>query len=210
MIAVARGQHVLEVSYDAETPTLARETLKAIISEFRKQRGALRQDALDAAAKQVDSASKVLANARKNLDGYVKDHPSANRSDPQLQALAETEREAVGALQNASDSMDQATQTVAQGGGGRTTLRVIDAPQLPVGPTAGKKKAVVTVAGGGFAGAVVSILGIVALARRQKAAEEAPEPVDDTSTELDPDADLVANRPTRLAARRHARYQKVD
>jgi uncharacterized protein involved in exopolysaccharide biosynthesis len=165
VLSNAKGPHVLEISYDAPDPALAKQTLQAIIAEFRKQRGALRQDALAAAQKQVSSASATLARARQNLTRYVDSHPSSDRADPELQSLATAEREAVMDLQTTSQTMNEATLAVANGASGQTVLRLVDAPQLPPGPSTGKKKIAETVIAGLFAGLLISILGIIALAR---------------------------------------------
>jgi uncharacterized protein involved in exopolysaccharide biosynthesis len=164
----AKGPHVLEVNYDAPSPQLAVSTLRAIVVQFRQQRTALRADALTAAQKQVSSASTTLAEARMKVTSYLDQHPSSRRSDAELQALAVSEREAVTALSNATDTMSQATQAVANGESSQTVLRVIDPPQLPTGPTAGKKKLVETCVAGLFAGAAVSGIGVVMLARRKR------------------------------------------
>jgi len=165
--SVAKGPHVLEVSYTAPEPRLAVQTLTAIITEFRRQRASLRQDALQAAQHQVTAASDALTRARSKLSSYLQAHPSATRSDPQLQELATSEREAVGVLSNATDGINEATQAVVAGESTQTILKVIDAPQVPVAPTSGKKKLVVTTAGGAFAGAVLSALAVMMLTRRR-------------------------------------------
>lgn len=161
----AKGPHVLEVSYDAPTPALAMQTLEAIIVQFRKQRGALRQDAISAAQKQVANASATLARARTDFTRYLDSHPSSTRNDPQLQALAASEREAVTGLQTATDTMNSATLAVANGESGQTVLRVVDEPQLPTGPVTGRKKLAESLIAGLFIGALISILGILGVAR---------------------------------------------
>jgi len=168
VISDAKGPHVLELDYEAPTPTLAVQTLRAIIDEFRRQRGALREDALSASQKQVSSASDTLASARTKLTLYLDQHPATTRNDPQLRALAQSERQAVGALSVATDNMNQATLAVSNGSSGETILRVIDPPGTPVAPTAGKKKLVEVVVAGIFAGGVLSCLGVVALTRRKR------------------------------------------
>jgi uncharacterized protein involved in exopolysaccharide biosynthesis len=196
VLSNAKGPHVLEVSYDAPDPKLALKTLDAIVDQFREQRGALREDALVTAQKQVTAATQSLSDARQKLTSYLGNHPSANRSDPQLQSLAQAEREAVTGLSNATDIMNQATQAVATGQSSATVLRVIDAPELPTAPTAGKKKLLESVVLGGFAGGVISMLGIVYLARRNRrlaaaaaggAAADTPDPAADLpETRLEP------------------------
>jgi uncharacterized protein involved in exopolysaccharide biosynthesis len=213
--SVAKGPHVLEVSYTAPEPRLASATLQAIITQFRKQRTSLRRDALQAAQQQVGSASDTLARARTNLSSYLTNHPSATRDDPQLQDLARAEREAVDVLSNATDSMNTATQAVAAGQSTQTLLKVIDAPQVPVAPTSGKKKLVVTVAGGAFAGAVIAALGVVLLARRRPRtvveAVDEPEPLPEDDLESDAMAPAAAGGGRARAARAQGRrLETVD
>lgn len=198
VMSLAKGPHVLEVSYKAPEPSLAVSTLKAIIAEFRTQRAQLRQDALQAAEEQVKSASDALAQARSRLTSYLSSHPSANRSDPQLQSLAQSEREAADVMSNASDSMNQATEAVAAGQSTQTLLKVIDEPQVPVAPTSGKKKLVVTVMGGAFGGAVISALGVMILARRRPRDEEAGE--DDAADDDEPSDDVDGGTPVSATA----------
>ena len=168
VISNAKGPHVLEVNYDAPTPTLAVATLNVILREFIKERGALRQGAIGAAQSQVASASKTLSEARTNLNLYLGDHPGSTRSDPELAALAVAERNAVTSLANATDTMNQATTAVLNGGSSQPTLRVVDPPQLPLGPSTGKKRLAKSLVGGLFAGAIVSMLGIYLIARRRR------------------------------------------
>jgi hypothetical protein len=70
-------------------------------------------------------------------------------------------------------------------------LRVVDPPGLPVGPAAGKKKFAKALLAGLVGGAVISILGIVALARRERsrtAGAEAPDDAEPVEDEVQPAA----------------------
>ena len=163
-----KGPHVLDVSYDAPTPSLAVATLRVILRDFARQRGALRQDAFAASEQQVIAASKALGDARKSLTQYLNAHPSSTRSDPQLSALAVAERNAVTQLANATENVNQASLSVSSGAASQTTLRIVDAPLTPIGPTAGKARLVKALAAGLFAGVIVSILGIIALTRYRR------------------------------------------
>jgi hypothetical protein len=147
-------------------------TLRVILHEFAKQRGALRQDAFAASEQQVTAASKALNVARASLTRYLNSHPSSTRSDPQLSALAVAERNAVTQLANATENVNQASLSVSSGAASQTTLRVVDAPLVPVGPTTGKARLVKALAAGLFAGVIISILGIVALARYRRSRVE--------------------------------------
>ena len=159
------GPHVLKINFDATSPTLALETLRVLVQEFTKQREVLRRDAVSAAERQVATASRALGRARGRLTNYVQDHSSATRADPRLRALSETERRALIELATATESLNRETTAVLNGSSGRATLRIVDAPQLPIGPSAGRKKLAMTILAGLFVGTLLSILGIVALTK---------------------------------------------
>jgi len=160
------GPHVLRINFDAESPTLSVATLRVLVQEFRKQRSALRRDALAVSQTQVAAAAKTLLTVRTDLGNYRREHPSTNTSsDPQLRALAAAERNAVEQLSGVTDALNQATTAVLNGAAVGTTLRVVDAPKLPTGPSTGKKRLAKALLAGLFAGALMSILGIVGLTK---------------------------------------------
>jgi uncharacterized protein involved in exopolysaccharide biosynthesis len=163
--AVVRGPHVLEISYDATTPELAVKTLRVLVQQFRKQRAALLRDALTVAQQQVLSASKALGAARTNLNEYIRQHPGSSSADPELSSLAGAERDAVTQLANATQTFNQASTAVLNGASFANTLRVVDPPRLPIGPSTGKKHMLMSLVAGLFAGALISILGIVILTK---------------------------------------------
>jgi uncharacterized protein involved in exopolysaccharide biosynthesis len=171
--AVVRGPHVLEISFDATSPVLAVKTLRVLVEQFRQQRAALLRDALTVAQDQVVNASKALKDARTSLNAYVREHPSSSSSDPQLASLATAERDAVGQLATATQTFTQASTAVLNGSSFANTLRVVDPPRLPIGPSAGKKHMVMSLAAGLFAGALLSILGIVVLTKTGRPAMSA-------------------------------------
>ena len=162
--SLVQGPHVLKIDYDAPTPALAAGTLRALIAEFRRQRGVLGRNALTVYQKQLTAASEALTEARKNLADYRRDHPGSTVSDAQFRELVEAERAAVESLAAATESIGEASRALSPANF-QTTLRVVDPPEVPTGPTAGPKRVVLGLGAGFFAGALVSILGIVALTK---------------------------------------------
>jgi len=193
--SIVEGPHVLKINFDATSPTVAVTTLKELVAEFSKQRNLLRRDALTTAQDAVASASKTLSDVRTNLSAYRRDHPISTSTDPQLKALGLAERNAVTQLGNATEVLNQATTAVLNGPSVQTTLRVVDPPQLPTGPSTGKKRLVKAMMAGLFGGGLISILGILALAKAGRGRRE-----DDEG--LDPDSDASADGAETLAAHR--------
>lgn len=171
MLSDAKGPHVLDLGFEAETPALAVHTLRAIIAEFEKQRGTLQESGLQAAQRQVVAASEALQSARLTLTRYISSHPGVNHTDQQLQQLLVAQRQAVTAMSNATTNMNQASLAVADGSSNQTTLRLVDPPTLPTGPVSGKKKLIEVGIAGFFAGGIVSALGVIAVARRRRLVE---------------------------------------
>jgi uncharacterized protein involved in exopolysaccharide biosynthesis len=193
--SVVEGPHVLRINFEATSPTVAVATLRELVAEFGKQRNLLRRDALTTANDAVASASKTLSDVRTNLSAYRQDHPVSTSTDPQLKALGLAERNAVTQLGNATEVLNQATTAVLNGASVQTTLRVIDAPKLPTGPSTGKKRLLLAMMAGLFGGGLISILGILALAKAGRGRHE-----DDEG--LDPDSDASADGAETLAAHR--------
>ena len=166
VLSTVQGNHVLEITFDAQQPKLAQKTMAALIDEFKQQRGILEQDAIVSAQKQVEGATNALSKARSNLNSYLQSHPgSTTGSDPELRALTNAEHSAVRQLSAASDTLGQASGAVLNGSGIATSLKVLDAPRLPLGPSTGKKKVVESTLAGAFGGLVVSILAVVLMTK---------------------------------------------
>jgi hypothetical protein len=204
VISTPKGDHVLEVTYDAPTPQLAQATLQAIIAQFRIQRGALKQDTLDAARKQVQEASAAVIAARTNLTRYLDEHPNtSNAAGTQIAQLTFSARDAISRLGQVTQSMNDATLAVSSTGLQSTTLKVVDEPQLPIAPSAGKKALLKTVAAGAFGGAVISALGIAFVARRRRRALDVAEAEDD---EAESDATNGSHPAARPRVKAHLEY----
>ena len=151
-----KGPHVLAINYDGPTPELAVATLRALISEFSRQRQALRSDALSRYEDQVTAVSQALATAQTRLSTFLQAHPGVSSSDPQLKELVHAERLALEELQVASDALAEGSASIGQSSA-QATLRVIDRPTMPTGPTTGRKRLALGIVGGLFAGALISI-----------------------------------------------------
>jgi hypothetical protein len=158
-----QGPHVFEINFDAASPQLATATLRVLIDEFRSQRTTLRRDALEATQRQVASATTALNEARASLESYLRMHPDTGDSDPRASALRLSVRNATTTVADATQRLADASAALTQGGTLDSTLRVLDEPRTPVGPTQGKRRIAMTVAAGLFGGMVFSILGIVVL-----------------------------------------------
>ncbi len=174
VLATPEGPHVLKISFDGPTPRLAAATLRALVRQYIKQRNELRSDALTAYRDRVESTSAALAKARQQISTYLLQHPErANaRSNGQLAMLLHSEQAALQQLGTATQTLNQESATVLDSSSVGTTLRVVDPPEVPTTTISSPKKLVKGLAGGLFAGALISVLGLVALTKRRLAREE--------------------------------------
>jgi hypothetical protein len=157
------GPHVLKISYDGPTAEVSYGTLKTLVKEFEGQRNALRTDALNTYRNAVASASKALRDARTEISSYIREHPGTSASDPQMQGLQHAERNALDQLSGATAGLSQAATSSL--GSSQATLRIVDPPEIPAAPYSTHKKFAFSIFAGLFVGALVSILGIVALTK---------------------------------------------
>jgi uncharacterized protein involved in exopolysaccharide biosynthesis len=184
-----RGPQVLELSYAGPTAVIAARTLQAILSELQQEstlfatqhnEGALAYDRT-----QVQSASRSVATARDQLHAYLAKHPNAGSGDPTLMAL-QTAQSVVNSQLSQANTNLTAEATAAKGGGASgSAARVLDAPSIAAGPTSGKKKQLIAIVGGLFAGLLISLLGVVALTPSRPVRWEDEEP------DLDPVASVT-------------------
>jgi uncharacterized protein involved in exopolysaccharide biosynthesis len=161
------GPHVLQISYDGPTPMISYQTLKELVRVFEQQRNALRADAVTAYKDAVSSASKSLQDARSGIALYVRDHPGVSSSDPQMQALIHSERNAIDQLSGATQALNQAANSTLSDS--QTTLRVVDQPEVPTAPYSRHKKFAFAIIAGLFVGALVSFLAIFAMTKSGRA-----------------------------------------
>ncbi len=162
------GPHVLRISYDGPTPQISYLTLRGLITQYEKQRDALRADALNAYSDSVTSASNALGDARAKVSAYISEHPGASRSDPQIRALVHAEQNALRQLSGATESLNQAANTSLGSTG--TTLRVVDRPDVPTAAYGQHKRLAFGIFAGLFVGALVSLIAIFALTRTGRGA----------------------------------------
>jgi uncharacterized protein involved in exopolysaccharide biosynthesis len=162
------GPHVLKVSYDGPTPQVSYETLRVLIKRFETQRNALRADALNSYSAAVAAASRALNSARTNVSTYLREHPGATQTDPQLQSLTHAARNALDQLSGATQGLNQAA-TAGLGSSG-TTLRVVDQPEVPLAAYGQHKRLAFGVFAGLFVGALVSFLAIFAMTKSGRTA----------------------------------------
>lgn len=181
VLAVVKGPHVLELSFDAQTPTVASQTLSELLAQFKKERTALRTDALTGYRNMVVSASDALTKAQTTIGSYLREHPNATSKDPQFRALVHSEQSAIHELGSATQVFNQQSDTLVSAGSGQPTLVVLDSPKPPTAPLAGKRHLVMGIVAGLFAGCLISILGIVVLTKvKGPAAPEGLRPVTTT------------------------------
>ncbi len=165
------GPQVLAISYRGPTPGLTQRTLGALVQELQKESDALSQKrsqtvvAYDRA--QVVAASTTLTAARARVKAYLSQNPRASGSDASLSALQTAAGAASSQLTAATQRLNQAQSAVGDSGSSGSTLSVIDDPSSAQ-PTSGKKKELMIILGGLFAGLLISFLGAVALTPGKK------------------------------------------
>lgn len=158
------GPHVLKVSFDGPTPQVSYATLGVLISQYEKQRDALRADALDSYRASVTAASKALTDARTKVQAYMRVHPGASASDPTRISLQHAASNALDQLSGATQGLTDAANTSLDSAA--TSLRVVDKPELPTAAFSRHKKLVFGVIAGMFVGALISFIAIYALTKR--------------------------------------------
>ena len=181
VLATPQGSHVLKISFAGRTPQLAASTLRALVAEYIKQRSALRADALTDYRNQVESASAALTKAREGISGYLLQHPDRanSQSNPELATMLHAEQTALQQLATTTQTLNQQSDAVLASSSVATTLRIVDPPEAPTASLGTPRTLLQGLLAGPFAGVLVSILGLVALAktRRSGHAEEEPAPV---------------------------------
>ena len=183
--SLVAGPQILAVTVKAPDPKVAAGTLRALVDEYRAERGgvsAARARASVAYYKaQVNAASKAADKARGDLGDYRLGNPTATTiSDSNLRELSRVERAAVSRLLAVTNDLNQATINLAAPLASNSAFRVIDRPRVPDGPVSGRKVLVLAIFAGLFAGTLVSILGVVALTAVERTREDerrnAPQP----------------------------------
>jgi hypothetical protein len=169
LTSTAAGSNILDVSLEAPTPSMAQKTLGVLIDHFLEERKRLQTTAVEAATTQLTKAHKQLSQAQADLNAYARSHPgSTTNGDIELQALNNAQLQATRQLKAATIVANNALGQVSQDL--PSTAIVFDTPDLPVGPTTGKKRVGELTIVGAFVGALISF-GLIALMSRGKREE---------------------------------------
>jgi uncharacterized protein involved in exopolysaccharide biosynthesis len=187
------GPQVLQISFVGPTPTVTASTLQALVSQLQSDSAAFIQQHSNSALAyykaQVQAASQALVSARQQASAYVSQHRRATSGDPNYSALTTAEGVANTQLTQATQSYNEAASAL-YGGGGGSSLHVIDPAGVPTSPMSGKKKQLMGIAGGLFAGLLISFLGVIALTKRKPS-----EPWEDELRGAMPASELAPSTP---------------
>lgn len=166
VVTAVPGPQILQITFSGPTPAVAQSTLKAIVAVLQKETARYlaqhNQAALSFDQSQVATARQAVTTARNAESAYLAQHPGANQGDPAMAALISNVASAASQLAQANSAL---TAAKSANTGSDGTATVIDAPNLPTSPTAGKKKEIEGVLGGLIAGLLISLLGTIALTR---------------------------------------------
>jgi uncharacterized protein involved in exopolysaccharide biosynthesis len=159
------GPQVLGVSYSSPSAAVARSTLSAIVAQLEQAGPRFAAVHSEAAISyyrgQMQAARQALSAARAQLAAYLATHRGAGSSDPTASSLQQAVAAAAGQLQQANNNLSQAAAATGGHGGG-SAVEVIDSPTAAV-RTSSNKKRLLAVFGGLFAGALIALLGAIAL-----------------------------------------------
>jgi uncharacterized protein involved in exopolysaccharide biosynthesis len=163
--ATVAGPQVLGVSYSSPSAAVARSTLSAIVAQLEQAGPRFAAVHSEAAVSyyrgQMQAAREALSAARAQLAAYLATHRGAGTSDPTASSLQQAVAAAAGQLQQANNNLSQAAASTSGHGGG-SAVEVIDSP-TPAVRTSSNKKRLLAVLGGLFAGALIALLGAIAL-----------------------------------------------
>jgi uncharacterized protein involved in exopolysaccharide biosynthesis len=161
------GPQVLEISYRGPTPEVAQSTLAALVKQLQQDSNkfsAQRNQAVIAYDQaQVKAAAQAVATERVGTSAYLRQHPGAGNNDPNLSALQTAAGAASGQLTQTTQRLSEAESASNNSSANGSTISVIDPATMPAGPVSGKKKELMAIVGGLFAGLLISFLGAVAL-----------------------------------------------
>ena len=181
------GPQVLGINVQSVTPAVAAGTLKALLAEFTKEESTTSQAQAQAASSYykdlVSSATQSAAAAQAKINTYLATHQVV-ATDPNLATLTQAATAAEAKLADANNNLDQATIDLSHLSASGT-IQVLDPPNVPTSAAGGgKKKAILGVVAGLFAGGLLSLLGLLALAAADRKAKAA---ATGTSTEGEQD-----------------------
>ena len=170
VMSTVAGPQILQLTYSGPTPAVAASTLGTVVQQlqadsarFVKVHG---DSALTYYKAQVQTGSQAVAAARTELSSYLAQHRGAGLGDPTVNALTSAQSAANSQLNQATQNYNDAVSSL-HGGSGGSTVSVVDPASTPIGPSSGKKKELMGLLGGLFAGALISLLGVVAMTKRK-------------------------------------------
>lgn len=171
------GSELLSVSFEAPTAALAQSTLVVLTKHFLHERAQLQGAALTAANEQLKTAKIQLQQAQEALRNYARSNPaSPTNGDTEHRTLANAQLQATMQVRAAAAAV--ATASLNFGSGVPLTAGIIDHPNLPVGPTTGKKRVGELTIVGAFVGALISFGLIVLMSRNREEPPAATGPIE--------------------------------
>jgi hypothetical protein len=166
VVSAIPGPQVLKITYQGPTPAVTTSTLSALVSQLQQDSDKFSQQrnagVIAYFKAQVAAAAKEVATARAQVTAYEAQHPQAGSSDTNLNALQTAAGAANSQLTQATQKLNDAAGSGADSGSNGSTLQLIDPPSAATSASS-KKKALLGIVGGLFAGCLISFLGAVAL-----------------------------------------------
>jgi hypothetical protein len=179
--AEAVGPQVLELIYDGPSPVVSRSVLQSLVRQIGVAGSAFGDSIGKTAAayyrRKLAAATSEAAGNQGALDLYARTHPQSNsENDATYRALATEVGLAKEQLTSVQSDNSQAA-TEAQSSDANALMKVVDPPTLPTGPVTGLVSKLMGVVGGAFAGAVMSLLALIALTPRARRRWDAEVPL---------------------------------
>jgi hypothetical protein len=171
VVTTVAGPQVLAITVTGPTATVALGTTRALVSAFNEARTTFDLQRAQATVayyrNQATVAGDTLRSTETDIQGFAHANPGVDGSgqtpqDAQLRTLMQAERVARSRYNAANRAANQASLNFTAAKTDKSSFKVLDPPTLPTGPVSGKKKALMAVIGGLFAGALLSFLALVA------------------------------------------------
>lgn len=171
VVTTVAGPQVLAVTLTAPTPQVALGTMRALVAAFNQQRTSFNLERAQATVAYYQNQAKVAGDTLRSTESAIQSFTSANpgidgtgqtAQDAQLRTLTQAERIARSRYNAATKATNQASLNFTAAKTDHTSFKVLDPPALPTGPVSGKKKQLMALIGGLFAGALISFLALVA------------------------------------------------
>jgi len=170
VVTTVAGPQVLAVTLTAPTAEVALGTMRALIAAFNQQRTSFNLQRAQATVAYYRNQAKVAGDTLRSTEADIQSFTSANPNvdgngqtsqDAQLRTLLQAERIARSRYNAATRATNQAALSFTAAKTDHSSFKVLDPPALPTGPVSGKKKQLMAVIGGLFAGALISFLALV-------------------------------------------------